>query len=70
MTQKLSDDAHKQLEDKLQQLVDLAFEKGLLAAIEKAREANDPYLLDALHDVLIDRLYEELITRHALEELK
>jgi len=45
----------KELEDKLQQLVDLAFEKGLLAAIEAAREAKDPYLLDALHDMLVDR---------------
>lgn len=70
MTQKLSDDEHKQLEDKLQHLVDLAFQKGLLVAIETARETNDPYLLDALHDMLVDRLYDELITRHALDELK
>ena len=70
MTQKLSDDAHKELEGKLQHLVDIAFQNGLLAAIEAAREAKDPYLLDALHDVLVDRLYDELITRHTLEELK
>ncbi|OGD31902.1 hypothetical protein A3C91_00535 [Candidatus Azambacteria bacterium RIFCSPHIGHO2_02_FULL_52_12] len=69
-TQKLSDDAHKELESKLQHLVDLAFQEGLLAAIEAARKQNDPYLLDALHDMLVDRLYDELITRHTLEELK
>lgn len=70
MTQQLPDDAHKQLQDKLQHLVDIAFAKGLLEAITTARKADDPYLLDAFHDVLVDRLYNELIARRALDELK
>jgi len=70
MAQQLTDDAHKQLEGKLQELVDVAFAKGLLEAIEMARAANDPYLLDAFHDVLTDRLYDELIKRRAITELK
>ena len=39
-------------------------------AIEMARKENDPYLLDAFHDVLTDRLYDELIKQHTLNELK
>lgn len=68
--QPLSKDAEKALQEKLQHLVDLAFEQGLLTAIDQARKENDPYLLDAFHDVLADKLYQELIAQHKLEELK
>ncbi len=68
--QPLSEDAQKAMQEKLQHLVDLAFEQGLLTAIEQARKTNDPYLLDAFHDTLTDKLYQELVARHKLEELK
>lgn len=68
--QQLSEDARKELEAKLQKLIDVAFERGLVDAIKEARAANDPYLLDAFHDTLVDRLYEELIRRRKLDELK
>lgn len=68
--QPLSEDAQKELQKKLQHLVNLAFEQGLLTAIDQARKMNDPYLLDAFHDVLADKLYQELIVQHKLEELK
>ena len=70
MAQQLSDDAHKQLQDKLQALVEIAFSRGLLEAIEEARAANDPYLLDAFHDTLTDRLHDELVKRRVITELK
>ncbi len=70
MTQQLSDDIHKQLQDKLQALVEVAFSHGLLKAIEEARAENNPYLLDAFHDVLTDRLHDELVKRHVITELK
>lgn len=70
MTQQLSDDAHKQLQDKLQELVEIAFSRGLLEAIEEARSSNNPYLLDAFHDILTDKLHEELVKRRVITELK
>ena len=65
----LSEDAQKAMQEKLQHLVNLAFEQGLLMAIDHARKMNDPYLLDAFHDVLADKLYQELVAQHKLEEL-
>lgn len=66
----LSEDAQKAMQEKLQHLVDLAFEKGLLEAISQARKTSDPYLLDAFHDILTDKLYQELVVQHKLQELK
>ena len=50
--------------------MDVAFQSSLTVAIDEARAMNDPYLLDAFHDTLVDKLYKELITRHKLDELK
>lgn len=58
------------MQEKLQQLVNLAFEQGLLTAIDQARKTNNPYLIDAFHDMLTDKLYRELVVQHKLEELK
>lgn len=66
----LSEDAQKTAQEKLQHLVNIAFERGLVEAIAEARKMHDPYILDAFHDALVDKLYDELIARHALEELK
>ncbi len=66
----LPEDTRKDIQEKLQRLVDLAFAKGLLEAIREARKANDPYLLDSFHDALVDKLYDELVRRHKLDELK
>lgn len=47
-------------EGKISRLLALAKEKGLSYAINVAEQTNDPYLLDALHDVLIQKgLYKE-----------
>ena len=56
-------------QERLQELVDMAFHSGLVSAIEKAKKMHDPYILDAFHDLLVDRLYKELIERGKLEEL-
>ncbi|MBI1755139.1 hypothetical protein HYR65_02545 [Candidatus Azambacteria bacterium] len=66
----LSEDAKKEIQEKLLHLVDIAFERGLLEAVNAARKENDPYLLDAFHDALVDKLYDELIRRHKLDEQK
>jgi hypothetical protein len=44
---------------KINSLISLMREKGIKKAITEARE-EDPFLLDAFHDVLVDKLYTEL----------
>src|SRR3989338_3113770 len=47
---------------KVEKLLDLAWHKGVLAAANKAKK-GDPLILDALHDAVTDKLYEELKKR-------
>lgn len=47
-------------DQELQSLVNLALEKGVFTAIKKA-EAETPYLIDALHDTLVDHYFEKLV---------
>lgn len=70
MAEQLSEDARKELQDKLQVLVEIAFSRGLIEAIEQARATNNPYLLDEFHDILTDRLHDELVKRRVITELK
>ncbi|MBI3671609.1 hypothetical protein HY249_02315 [Candidatus Azambacteria bacterium] len=53
----------------LQELVNAAFNDGIVSAIDKAKTYNDPYVLDAFHDLLVDKLYEELVKRDKLKEI-
>ncbi|MBU6141626.1 hypothetical protein KGO95_00720 [Patescibacteria group bacterium] len=50
---------------KVEELADLAFEKGIDAAITEAKR-YDPFMLDALHDTLTAKLYDELKSRKLL----
>ena len=52
--------------DRVNSLIDAAFSHGLNAAISKAREQS-PYLMDAFHDALTDKLYEELKSRKLIK---
>ncbi len=54
-----SDDVRLQVE----RLVDEVFHRGLDAAVADARLAKNPFILDAFHDALTDKLYEELQRR-------
>lgn len=56
-------------EKQVQALSRLAFSQGISYAISVARGLNNAYVLDALHDYLIDQLYEELIKKGKLKEL-
>jgi len=49
-------------------LSDIAFEKGLDAAIEKAKELSNPHILDEFHDTLVDELYKKLVEAGKLEQ--
>ncbi|MCK5465958.1 hypothetical protein KAI56_00460 [Candidatus Parcubacteria bacterium] len=50
-------------------LVVLAFEKGIGHSIKVARNLNDAYLLDELHDRLVGELRSELVEKGKLKEI-
>ena len=47
---------------KVEKLVDIAFHKGIDAAISEAKKYG-PFILDALHDSLTGKIYDELKNR-------
>lgn len=47
---------------KVEELVDLAFHKGIAASVAEAKKYG-PFILDALHDSLTAKVYEELKAR-------
>ena len=49
------------------QLVALAQTKGLAHAVAVARQMNDFYVLDTMHDELVDQFYEALRTKGLIE---
>lgn len=50
---------------KVEQLVDVAFHKGIDASIQEAKKLG-PFILDALHDSLTGKIYDELKARKLL----
>lgn len=65
----LTEEESARQQESLQHLVNVAFEHGLVKAINEARIMKEPYILDAFHDLLVDKLYQELINRDKLREL-
>jgi hypothetical protein len=63
--EKLSEDARAKAskieflgeKDKIDHLLKIAKEKGVIFAIKTAKETNDPYLLDLFHDILAKEGY-------------
>jgi len=49
--------------------ITLAFEKGLTHSIKVARNLNDAYLLDELHDKLMGELRSELVEKGKLKDI-
>jgi len=50
-------------EKQLDILVGVAFSASIPEAVLLAEKLKSPYLLDELHDVLVDKFYQELIKR-------
>lgn len=65
----VSDQSVDDEENRVQILVNLAFTESLDKAISKAKQYDDPYLLDRFHDEIIDHLYQDLISRGKLQSL-
>jgi len=60
------DDDEKRTNKTLEALVKVAFEKGISFAIQLSRKTSNAYLIDRLHDILLDRFYEELIKQNKI----
>ena len=61
--------ADPEFKNKIQKLVDLVFNKSLDEGIKEVSKTNNPALIDAFHDVLVDELYDALLERKKLEKL-
>ena len=59
-----------ELKDKVQEFINLVFNKSLDEGIKEASKSNNPALIDAFHDVLVDELYNVLVERKKLEQVK
>lgn len=59
-----------ELKGKVQNLINTVFNKSLDEGIKEASRLNNPALIDAFHDVLVDELYNTLLERKKLEALK
>ncbi len=55
-----------ELKPKVQEFVNMAFEKSIEHAISLVKATNNPALIDAFHDVMVDVLHDELIRRGKL----
>ncbi len=66
------DQSSTQLElvEKVQELINLVFDKSLEDGIKEASKSNNPALIDAFHDTLVDELYNMLLERKKLEQIK
>jgi len=53
----------------LKGLIDIAFQKGISYAVDVVKEMDNPFLMDELHDVLVDELRKELVERGKIEEI-
>ena len=56
-------------EKQVQLLVNLVFEKGVDEAINVAKQLDSPYLVDELHDTLVDELYNKLVEQGKLKKI-
>ena len=53
----------------MKMLVDLAFQQGIDKAVQAARATGQAYLIDKLHDTLVDELYYQLVEKGKLKEV-
>jgi len=76
MDEKLKEEAKKKAlkieflgeQEKIEHLLKIAHEKGIVFAIKTAKATNDPYLLDVLHDVLAREGYYKKMSQSATDD--
>ncbi len=59
------DDLDPETAEKVNSLIQEVFSKGLESAIQRVKK-EDVYVIDAFHDALVDKMYEELKRRKAV----
>lgn len=69
VVQKVQELQKQPKERQIQTLTEMAFEKGVVYAVEIAKNLDNPYLLDEFHDVLVDQLYNKLVEEGKLEKI-
>lgn len=69
VAQKIQELQEQPKERQIQILTEMAFEKGIVYAVEIAKNLDNPYLLDEFHDVLVDQLYNKLVEEGKLERI-
>ena len=55
---------------KVEQLINIVFQKNIDTAVEEVKKTYDAALIDAFHDTLVDELYERLVDEDKLKKLK
>lgn len=63
-------EAEAEFKDKVQEFVNVVFNKSLEEGIKDISKTNNPALIDAFHDILADELYNMLVDRKKLEQIK
>jgi hypothetical protein len=56
-------------ERQIELLVQMTFDKGVVEAVEIAKNLDNPYLLDEFHDALVDHLYSKLVAEGKLKQI-
>lgn len=62
------DDDEKRSNKTLEELVKIAFENNITSAIAMSFKTSNAYLIDRLHDILIDRFYDELMRHNKIKK--
>ena len=59
-----------ELQQQVQEFIDIIFNKSIGDALTKVKATHNPALIDAFHDALVDNLYDQLVERGKIKELK
>ncbi len=59
-----------ELQQQVQEFIDITFNKSMKDALTKVKATHNPALIDAFHDALVDNLYDQLVERGKIKELK
>lgn len=64
---KADEDEGEEQEEEIRRLVEVALTKGIREAV-KIAQAESPYILDELHDHLVDDYYDKLVALRMIQE--
>ena len=57
-----------EVQDKVDELVKLALDKSVDEAVKAAVATNNPAIIDAFHDALVDEVHEQMVARKLITE--